>query len=100
MSIRRLLISSSVGVGIVGFLLASEALADRHVYGWAEIYEVLGYLWMPGIALSAVFFPAGIHDGIGFIYLMGVFTAGFYALLSYLFLRYRARRGRNVVRET
>ena len=82
--IRRLFLSTVIGIGIAAFLLVAESLANRGVYGWASVSEVSSILWFPGMALAGVFFSAGVHDGPEFIWSAVVITIVFYGLMSYL----------------
>ncbi|MGH9761009.1 MAG: hypothetical protein ACREDR_17465, partial [Blastocatellia bacterium] len=56
-------------------------------------------LWFPGTMLSVAFYPAGIHSGIGFLYLAVVFTVVIYSVLAWAALswwvtRYRPSSGK------
>jgi hypothetical protein len=81
MKVKRIIVSYMAGI-IMAFLLV---LADRiqYVPGFSEIAE---YAWVPGALVASIFFPAGMHTGIGtsfYVPLAWFFNSCFYGGIAY-----------------
>jgi hypothetical protein len=59
---------------------------DNWGYEDGIIANASGYFWLPGLFFSAFFYPAGIHDGVEFIFLGIFFNVTIYAIIFYAIL--------------
>lgn len=79
-------VALSGGVLIPSLLLLIDYLDPHGRYFW----EAIRSLWMPGLVCSALFYPAGIDDGKGFIYLAFTFNIAIYAVVIFVLLQLAA----------